>query len=104
MLARSLWPSFRLYRRYEARPLEAPAIFGGPSRKETGHRVSRETELGRSYRRLPPCLSPEIGRQNSERRRGQAVEPTRLPDRSRPRRFKLRARLVGEPEHRTVID
>ena len=62
--------------------------------------VSRET-LGRN---LPPGFAPKIGRQNSERRRRQAVEPARLPYGSRPRGLEFCTGLVRKAGDIGVVD
>src|SRR5262245_20756455 len=65
--------------------------------------VSRET-LCRRLGCLPPCFPPKIRRQNSERRRGHAVEPTRLPHGSWPSGLEFCTGLVRETGHVGIID
>src|SRR6266404_9472935 len=67
-------------------------------------RVSRETVLCGSNRRLLPRLAVQIGRQNPECGRRQAIEPPRLPHRARTRSFKLCTSLVGKSGHHAVVD
>src|SRR5439155_2576465 len=67
--------------------------------------VSRETDfLTRRLRSLPPRFPSEIGRENSQRCRRQTIEPARLPDRPRPRRFEFGACLVREPGDIRIVD
>src|SRR6267154_985708 len=69
-----------------------------------GQLFPRETALTRSDRRLPPGFPSQIRRQDAERGRGHAIEPTRLPHRPRSRGFELGAGFVGEARYRPVID
>lgn len=69
-----------------------------------GQTVSRETTPCAVLRGLPSRFASQIGRENSQSRGRQTIEPARLPHGARPRRFKLGARLVGEPGHLGIVD
>src|SRR4051812_26725834 len=60
--------------------------------------------LSRRNARLLSCLAPQIGRQDTQRRRSHCVNPPSLPHRPRPRGFEFCAGLVGKSWHQAVID
>src|ERR1700742_757400 len=66
--------------------------------------VSRETPLRRRLRPLPSCFRAQIGRQDTQCGRRQAIEAARLPYRARSGLLQLRARLIGESWYVGVVD